>query len=82
MGEGRISRILEVAPDFEPTSRGFQTADANGVSYPGNWRPGKQVIVPAPATLADAAKRTNGGGAGLNIATWYLAKKDLALAAR
>jgi peroxiredoxin (alkyl hydroperoxide reductase subunit C) len=62
--------------------QGLQTADANGVSCPANWKPGQQVIVPAPATLADAAKRTNGGGAGLNIATWYLAKKDLALAAR
>jgi peroxiredoxin (alkyl hydroperoxide reductase subunit C) len=62
--------------------QGLQTADANGVSCPANWSPGKQVIVPAPATLADAAKRTNGGGAGLNIATWYLARKDLAVASR
>jgi len=62
--------------------QGLQTVDANGVSCPANWSPGKQVIVPAPATLADAAKRTNGGGAGLNVSTWYLARKDLALAAR
>jgi peroxiredoxin (alkyl hydroperoxide reductase subunit C) len=62
--------------------QGLQTADANGVSCPANWKPGQQVIVPAPATLADAARRTNGGGAGLNVATWYLARKDLALATR
>ena len=46
----------------------LQTADANGVSCPANWVPGRQVIAPAPATLADAAKRTNGGGAGLDVA--------------
>ncbi len=61
---------------------GLQTVDSNGVSCPANWIPGKQVIVPAPATMADAARRTNGGGAGLDVKTWYLAKKDLAVAAR
>jgi peroxiredoxin 2/4 len=35
------------------------------------------VIVPAPATQADAHKRTNGGGAGLDVKTWYLSKKNL-----
>ena len=42
-----------------------------------NWAPGNDVIVPAPATVADAAKRTNGGGAGLKVETWYLSKKEL-----
>lgn len=58
--------------------QGLQTVDANAVSVPANWKPGDQVIVPAPATVEDAAKRTNGGGAGLNVHTWYLSKKDLA----
>lgn len=55
----------------------LQTADANGVSCPANWRPGQQVIVPAPATVEDAAKRTSGTGAGLDVQSWYLSKKDL-----
>jgi peroxiredoxin (alkyl hydroperoxide reductase subunit C) len=55
----------------------LQTADANGVSCPADWKPGDAVIVPAPATQADAAKRTNGGGAGLDVKTWYLSKKYL-----
>ena len=55
----------------------LQTIDANGVSCPANWTVGQQVIVPAPATQEDAAKRTNGGGAGLDVKTWYLSKKDL-----
>ena len=58
--------------------QGLQTIDANSVSLPANWKPGDQVIVPAPATVEDAAKRTNGGGAGLNVQTWYLSKKELA----
>jgi peroxiredoxin 2/4 len=55
----------------------IQVADANKVSLPADWQPGGQVIVPAPATVEDAAKRTNGGGAGLQVDTWYLSKKTL-----
>jgi peroxiredoxin (alkyl hydroperoxide reductase subunit C) len=55
----------------------LQTTDQNSVSLPANWQPGDQVIVPAPATVDDAQKRTNGGGAGLNVETWYLSKKTL-----
>ena len=55
----------------------IQVADTNKVSLPADWQPGGQVIVPAPATVADAAKRTNGGGAGLQVDTWYLSKKTL-----
>jgi peroxiredoxin 2/4 len=57
---------------------GLQTIDGNGVSVPANWKLGDPVIVPAPATVEDARKRTNGGGAGLKVETWYLATKDLA----
>jgi peroxiredoxin 2/4 len=57
--------------------QGLQTIDGNGVSVPANWKLGEPVIVPAPATVEDARKRTNGGGAGLTVETWYLAKKDL-----
>jgi len=58
---------------------GLQTIDGNSVSLPANWKFGDPVIVPAPATVEDARKRTNGGGAGLNVETWYLARKDLAI---
>ena len=57
---------------------GLQTIDGNAVSVGADWRPGEDVIVAAPATLGDAAKRTNGGGAGLKVETWYLSKKELA----
>ena len=55
----------------------IQVTDKNSVSLPADWQPGGQVIVPAPATLEDAAKRTNGGGVGLDVHTWYLSKKTL-----
>jgi len=58
----------------------LQTADANNVSCPANWRPGDAVIVPAPATVEDAAKRASGSGNGLDVTTWYLSKKDLPVA--
>lgn len=57
----------------------LQTSDANGVSCPANWVPGRQVIAAAPATLAEAAKRTSTGGAGMDVMSWYLSKKDLAV---
>jgi peroxiredoxin (alkyl hydroperoxide reductase subunit C) len=58
----------------------LQTADANGVSTPANWRPGDPVIVPAPITQADAEKRAQ-GAAGLEVTDWYISKKKLAAAA-
>ncbi len=58
----------------------LQTVDANGVSTPADWVPGDQVVVPAPATMDDAARRTSGGGAGLNVKSWYLSTKELASA--
>jgi peroxiredoxin 2/4 len=62
--------------------QGLQTADANGVSCPVDWVPGEQVVVPAPATMEEAAKRNNGVGAGIDVTSWYLAKKDLAIPAK
>jgi peroxiredoxin (alkyl hydroperoxide reductase subunit C) len=61
--------------------QGLQAIDAHGVSVGANWAPGNDVIVPAPATVADAAKRTNGGGSGLKVETWYLSKKEFPRAA-
>lgn len=58
----------------------LQTADANGVSCPANWRPGQPVIVAAPVTVEDAAKRTSGVGSGLNVESWYLSRTDLPIA--
>jgi peroxiredoxin 2/4 len=55
----------------------LQIIDANAVSCPANWRPGEAVIVPAPATLEEAARRTSDKDAGVDVTRWYLAKKEL-----
>ena len=55
----------------------IRTTDQNGVSLGADWQPGEPVIVPSPATVSDAEKRTNGGGAGLQVESWYLSKKTL-----
>lgn len=57
--------------------QGLQTADNNGVSCPANWRMGQPVIVAAPATTEDAAERAEEGAQGLDVRSWYLAKKEL-----
>ncbi|HLH20906.1 MAG TPA: peroxiredoxin [Chloroflexota bacterium] len=53
----------------------LQTADKNGVATPANWRPGEDVVVPAPATQEGAEKRL--GEQGLKQVDWYLSTKPL-----
>lgn len=53
----------------------LQTADKNGVATPVNWRPGEQVIVPAPKTSEGADKRMK--EEGVEAKDWYFAKKTL-----
>lgn len=52
----------------------LQTADANGVATPANWRPGDKVVLPAPKTTELAEERV---GEGLECVDWYLCKKSL-----
>lgn len=53
---------------------GLQLGDQEGVSCPVNWKPGDPVVVAAPATLAEAEKRS-GGSAGMDVQSWYLATR-------
>lgn len=55
--------------------KAMQTADANGVATPVNWKPGEQVIVPAPQTTEGAEKRLN--EPGIEAKDWYFARKSL-----
>jgi peroxiredoxin (alkyl hydroperoxide reductase subunit C) len=52
----------------------LQTADANACATPANWRPGEQVVVPPPQTLADAEKRLQ---SEYDVTDWYFAKRNL-----
>jgi peroxiredoxin (alkyl hydroperoxide reductase subunit C) len=58
----------------------LQTADANAVSTPANWVPGKPVIVPPPQTKEDADARAKSNG-NLKVKDWYFAEKELTVAA-
>lgn len=58
----------------------MQFADANACSTPANWRQGEPVVVAAPATQADAEKRS-AGAPGLEVVDWYLSRKKLGAAA-
>jgi peroxiredoxin (alkyl hydroperoxide reductase subunit C) len=46
----------------------MQTSDANKVATPESWKPGDDVIVPAPKTPDAIAKRK---AEGLNTIDWY-----------
>jgi peroxiredoxin (alkyl hydroperoxide reductase subunit C) len=69
---------LNVGRNFDEIIRvvdALQTADANGVACPANWRPGDEVIVPAPTTAQGAADRA--ANKELSVTDWYFSKKKL-----
>jgi peroxiredoxin 2/4 len=53
---------------------GLQTADLNACATPANWKPGEQVVVPPPQTLADAESRLK---SEYDVTDWYFAKRTL-----
>ena len=55
---------------------GLQLVDLNPVSCPANWLPGDPVLAPAPTTVEEAIKRTE-GVAGLDVQSWYLSTRAL-----
>lgn len=54
---------------------GLQTADANGIACPANWKPGEKVIIPPPATQQAAEARV--ADPTLEVTDWYFSKKSL-----
>jgi peroxiredoxin (alkyl hydroperoxide reductase subunit C) len=52
----------------------LQTADQNACSTPANWKPGEQVVVPPPQTLADAEQRLK---SNYDVTDWYFSKRTL-----
>jgi peroxiredoxin (alkyl hydroperoxide reductase subunit C) len=51
----------------------LQTSKSKGVATPEGWKPGDDVIVPPPLTLADADKRV--ADSSLKVTDWYFSKK-------
>ena len=60
--------------EFVRLVKALQTSDTNGVATPENWQPGEHVIVPPPATTADAKARLD---QGYDYTDWYFSKKSL-----
>lgn len=69
---------LNVGRSFDEILRvvdALQTVDANAVACPADWRPGEDVIVPAPITADAATERAR--SKDLQVTDWYFAKKHL-----
>ena len=70
---------LNVGRNFDEIVRvidALQTADKHGVACPANWRPGDDVIVPAPTTIKGADERMH--DKTVTATEWYFSKKKLA----
>ncbi len=52
----------------------LQTSDEHAVATPEGWQPGDSVIVPPPATVAEAEARLADGDTSID---WYFTTKDL-----
>ncbi len=59
--------------EFLRLLKALQTSDAHGVATPENWQPGDKVIVPPPASVADAQARMD--NAEYECTDWYFCKK-------
>ncbi|WP_445428111.1 peroxiredoxin [Alishewanella sp. HL-SH05] len=60
--------------EFVRVLKALQTSDEHKVATPENWQPGEDVIVPPPATMADAEIRKD---QGYQYTDWYFSKKSL-----
>ncbi len=69
---------MQVGRSFDELVRvldALHTVDREQVACPANWRPGEDVIVPAPATTEAAEERTR--AKNLEVKDWYFAQKHL-----
>jgi peroxiredoxin (alkyl hydroperoxide reductase subunit C) len=69
---------LNVGRNFDEILRvvdALQTVDTNAVACPANWKPGEDVIVPAPVTSDAAAERAS--STQYQVSDWYFAKRPL-----
>lgn len=55
----------------------LQTTDAFGVSTPADWRPGDDILVPAPSTTAAMHNRIDRPERDLDVRAWFLTLKKL-----
>ena len=71
---------LNLGRNFDELKRaliGLQTADEFSVALPADWRPGDDVVVPAPSTTKDANSRMEKSEAGMTCYDWFFCTKRL-----
>lgn len=71
---------LNLGRNFDEIKRaliGLQTADEFKVALPADWRPGDDVVVPAPSTTGDANKRMEKMEEGMVCYDWFFCMKKL-----
>ncbi|MCP5366407.1 MAG: peroxiredoxin [Hyphomicrobiales bacterium] len=61
-------------PEFLRLVKALQTSTEHGVATPEGWQPGDKVIVPPPATAAEAAQRM---AEGYECTDWYFCTRSL-----
>jgi peroxiredoxin (alkyl hydroperoxide reductase subunit C) len=69
---------LNVGRNFDEIMRvieALQTADELGVACPANWKPGQDVIVPAPVTAQAAEERSR--SKEYQVKDWYFSKRPI-----
>lgn len=74
---------LSLGRNFDELKRvliALQTSDEFKVSTPADWRPGDEVIVPAPGTMAALKERMSGKQPGITCYDWFFCTKKIAKA--
>lgn len=70
---------MQLGRNFDELKRvlvGLQTIDKYHVALPADWRPGDEIIVPAPATAEDVNGRIDTAAAdGMKCYDWYFCTK-------
>ena len=80
--EGIIRTIMyypqSLGRNFEEIKRvvqGLQKADSEGIATPANWKPGDDVIMPAPGSCGLAKERVESTDAETYCLDWFLCFK-------
>lgn len=72
-----ISYPMQLGRNFDELKRvliGLQTIDRHHVALPADWRPGDDIVVPAPATYDG----TDASAEGMKCCDWYFCTRPLA----
>lgn len=71
---------LSLGRNFDEIKRilvGLQTSDNFSVALPADWRPGDEVIVPAPQSMEGAQDRMDGKHGAMNCYDWFFCTKTI-----